>query len=73
MTFSNLYSIVLSPFVQDFKDAANDKGRKTVVSEAVKAVKASKEVMEDSEDLPNDLNLVSIPLCSFPFDLGMRL
>ena len=67
MTFSKLYSVVLSPFVQEFKDAKNEKGRKVVVSNAVKAVKASKVLLEDANDLPNDLNLVSIPLCYFPF------
>jgi hypothetical protein len=60
MSFSKLYATVLSSFVQEFKDAKNEKGRKTVVANAVKAVKESKVLLEGQDDLPKDLPTVCI-------------
>lgn len=64
MSFSKLYSTVLAPFVQEFKEARNEKGRKMVVSNAVNAVKESKVLLENADDLPKDLQTVCIPLHS---------
>jgi hypothetical protein len=64
MSFSKLYSNVLAPFVQEFKEAKNEKGRKTVLANAAVAVKDSKVLLEDADDLPKDLQTVCIPLLS---------
>jgi hypothetical protein len=60
MSFSELYSSVLAPFVTKYKDSNNDKERKTVVSEAADAVKDAKELLENAQDLPKDIRTVSI-------------
>jgi hypothetical protein len=60
MTFSELYGKVLFPFIKKFEDAKNEKGRKTVVSKAADAVKKSKDLLENAEDLPKDLPTVRI-------------
>lgn len=67
MNFSNLYSSVLTPFVEIFKNAKNDKARKTVVNNAVDAVKKSKDLLEDAEDLPSDLKIVCLSFGSLCF------
>ena len=58
MTFSQLYSTVLTPFVQKYKEAKNEKGRKAIVNDAADAVKLSKDLLEDADDLPKDLQTV---------------
>jgi hypothetical protein len=65
MSFSELYSALLLPFVKQFKEEKNAKGRKTVVKNASDAVKKSKEDLEDANDLPRDLETVCISLGSF--------
>ena len=67
MSFSATYRIVLSPFVPKYKEASNEKGRKTVLNNAVEAVKKGKALLEDAEDLPKDLTAVSVLLfcCHF--------
>lgn len=60
MTFSELYGKVLFPFIKKFEDAKNEKGRKTVVNKAADAVKKSKDLLENAEDLPKDLPTVRI-------------
>jgi hypothetical protein len=67
MSFRATYRIVLSPFVQKYKEASNEKGRKTVLNDAVEAVKKSKALLEDADDLPKDLPAVSVLLfcCHF--------
>jgi hypothetical protein len=60
MSFSKLYSNVLASFVQEFKKAKNEKGRKTVLANAAVAVKNSKVLLEDADDLPKDLQTVCI-------------
>lgn len=60
MTFSELYGKVLFLFIKKFEEAKNEKGRKTVVSKAADAVKKSKDLLENAEDLPKDLPTVRI-------------
>jgi hypothetical protein len=60
MTFALTYAQVLAPFVSQFKDASNDKIRTSVVNIACDAVKRSKNLLEDAEELPADLRTVSI-------------
>jgi hypothetical protein len=76
MNFSNLYNSVLTPFVQKFKDASNDKGRKRVVNDAADAVRKSKDLLEDAEDLPRDLKAVCLLFhswCFLIYAYGFRL
>jgi hypothetical protein len=67
LSFSKIYSSVLTPFVENFKDAKNEKARKTVVDIAVDAVKKSKDLLEDVEDLPRDLQTVCVSFHSLCF------
>ena len=67
MAFSKLYSGVLAPFVEKFKEAKNEKSRKTVVNNAADAVERSKDLLEDQEDLPKDLQTVCISFHSLSF------
>lgn len=60
MTFTELYGKVLLPFIKKFKEAKNEKARKTVIHKAADAVKNSKDVLEIDEDLPKDLPTVRI-------------
>jgi len=78
MSFTATYRTVLFPFVHKYKEARNEQGRKGVVKNAVDAVKESKALLEDAEDLPKDLPTVRIPpfvrhsdvnrRCCRPFD-----
>jgi len=67
MAFTKCYASVLSPFVEKFREAKNEKDRKTVVKNAADAVTNSKNLLEDEEDLPKDLQTVCNRLPSFPF------
>jgi hypothetical protein len=60
MSFIKVYSSVLSPFVAKFKEEKNEKGRNTVVNNAADAVKKSKDLLEDADGLPKDLQTVRI-------------
>lgn len=62
MPFTTRYSKVLAPFLQKYKEATNEKGRKTVLDNAVDAVRKSKAVLEDAEDLPKELPTVVVSL-----------
>jgi hypothetical protein len=62
MSITKTYAAVLSPFIQEFRDASNEKARKTVIDIAVDAVKRSKALLEDARDLPKDLPTVRVPL-----------
>ena len=74
MTFTNDYSIVLSPFVVEYKSAKNEKGRKAVVKDAADAVMRSKELQEDGgEDLPKDLQTVCFFSIQFSSLYNIRL
>ena len=65
MLFSELYGNLLPPFVQKFKDAKNEKGRKIVVNNAADAVKKGKDLHEYSDNLPKDLKSICNLFYSF--------
>jgi hypothetical protein len=67
MTFTQLYGSVLAPFIKMFKEAKNEQGRKTVITNAADAVKKAKDLLEEVDDLPKDLQTVCIPSHSLPF------
>lgn len=56
---------MLFPFIIKFKNAKNEKGRKTVIENAVDAVRKSKNLLELEDDLPKDLPTVCI--CYFVY------
>jgi hypothetical protein len=59
MTFSEDYAEVLSPFVENFKTAKNEKARKEVLLNARVALLESRNLREDAtDDLPKDLQTV---------------
>jgi len=59
MTFTDDYAEVLSPFVDNYKTAKNEKERKAVLRNAADAVSESRNLREDAaEDLPKDLQTV---------------
>lgn len=60
MTFSKRFGAILSPFVNNFKDAKNEIGRKAVVKNAVDAILMSRNGQEDAGDLPKDLQTVAL-------------
>jgi hypothetical protein len=61
MTFSEDYSEVLTPFVEIYSSAKNEKERKAVLGNAADAVKTSHDLREDKAiDLPKDLQKVCI-------------
>jgi hypothetical protein len=66
MTFTQLYSNFLAPFIKTFTEAKNEKARKTVIKNAANSVKKAKDLLEDADDLPKELETVYIPLCFFP-------
>ena len=66
MSFSKVYANILSPFVKNYEEAKNEKGRKEVVLNAVDAVKKSRDLFEDKGDfLPKDLQAVCLYLFIF--------
>lgn len=64
MTFSKTYAAVLSQFIDKYLDAKNEKARKAVVNQAAEAVRESKALLEDAEDLPKGLQTVRLRLFS---------
>lgn len=60
MPFIKLYSSVIAPFVEKYKEAMNDKGRKTVVNDTVDVIKNTKNLLEEGDKLPKDLQTVHI-------------
>jgi len=61
MTFSKIYGNIILPFIEQYKDAKNDKARNVVIANAVDAVKKSRETLEDKGvDLPKDLQHVCL-------------
>ena len=64
MTFSKTYAAVLSQFINKYLDGKNEKARIAVVNQAAEAVRESKALLEDAEDLPKGLQTVRLPLFS---------
>jgi hypothetical protein len=61
MSFSKIYAPVLSPFIEKYKMAKNEKERKAVKTMAVDAVLKSRDLLEDQGiDLPKDLDAVCL-------------
>jgi hypothetical protein len=61
MTFGDVYKNLLSPFVEKYKVAKNDKGRRAVTASAAKVVLESSELLEDQGfNLPKDLPAVCL-------------
>jgi hypothetical protein len=62
MAFSDVYSNILTPFVESYKAATNQKMRAIVIQNAADAVKKSSHLLKDSGvALPKDLKAV----CAF--------
>lgn len=64
MAFTDIYNTVLTPFLKKFKDAENEKVKKTILKNASEAVIKSRDTMEVKGDLPKDLEKVHFFLCS---------
>jgi hypothetical protein len=59
MTFSKCYATILTPFVKDYQQAKNDKGRKVVLKNAADAVTENEGLLEEKGvALPKDLEKV---------------
>jgi len=68
MSFSDSYANVLSPFVENYKEANNERERKLVVQNAADAVSESHSLREGAtDDLPKDLQRVYLYLYSLCF------
>ena len=74
MTFSNVYGSLLLPFIQNYKEAKNEKGRKVVVGKAADAVRKSRNLLEDKgADLPKDLQMVCFLVLHFCCPIQLML
>jgi hypothetical protein len=61
MSFSKVYSSILSPFVEKYQEAKNQKGRSEVLKNAADAVLKGRELVEEKGlDLPKDLTTVCV-------------
>ena len=59
MSFTKKYRKILSPFLEGYKTAKNDKARKKVLKNAAQAVKNSRDLQEDKgAELPKELETV---------------
>ena len=68
MTFTKVYGSILIPFIKNYEEAKNEKGRKGVVSNAANAVRNSRNLLEDKGDsLPKDLEAVRLYLLLYLF------
>jgi hypothetical protein len=64
MSFSEVYGDILLPFVENYKEAKNEKNRAQVVKNAADAVSSSSQLLEDQGvNLPKDLK--SVRICPF--------
>jgi len=69
-SFSELHKATLTPFVKDFKNAKNQKGRDRILEDSAAALRKSVEMVEDgSVKLPKDLKKVSLIYISQPCHL----
>jgi hypothetical protein len=60
MSFAEVYSDLLLPFVESYKEANNEKNRTLVVKNAADAVLNSRNLLEEGVDLPKDLKTVRL-------------
>lgn len=61
MSFSKVYGSLLLPFIENYKEAENQKGRSAVVKNAVDAVSNAKDLLEEQGgNLPKDLRTVCV-------------
>jgi hypothetical protein len=68
MAFSDDYADVLSPFINEYKTAKNEKARKAVLRNAADAVSKSANLREEETvDLPKDLKTVCLFFIFSPF------
>lgn len=59
MSFADYYGTILEPFVKQYAEASNEKGRKGVLKNAADALRTGRDLMEDKGvDLPKDLPAV---------------
>jgi hypothetical protein len=64
MAFADIYSNILEPFIQSYKEAKNQKTRAVVIQNAADAVTKSRDLLEDTAvALPKDLKTV----CPYSF------
>lgn len=72
MSFTQVYGNILAPFVENYKNAKNEKARKGVVETATNAVLNSKNLLEEKGlELPHDLKAVCrslLILLNYPHD-----
>ena len=62
MTFSEAYSKILLRFIDDYREAKNEKGKNEVIKKAVDAVKEGRDLLEETGIVfPKDLNTVHFP------------
>ena len=59
MTFGKVYGSILQPFIEKYKEAKNEKGRTTIINNAVDAVTTFRGLHEDlGDELPTNLKAV---------------
>lgn len=59
MSLSKTFCNLLSPFVESYKEAKNQKELKSIIKNAVDAVLDNRDMMEEPGELPSDLPTVS--------------
>jgi hypothetical protein len=76
MSFTQVYGNILLPFVENYKNAKNEKARKAVVETATTAVLNSKNLLEEKGlELPQDIKAVRhslVTLLNPPYDNKSR-
>jgi len=71
MAFTQKYEKILSPFLETYKTAKNEKARKKASKKAAEAVKKSSDLQEDKEvPLPKELETVCPFFKPFPFSVN---
>ena len=59
MSLSKTFCNLLSPFVESYKEAKNQKERKPIIKNAADAVLDNRDMMEELGELPSDLPTLS--------------
>jgi hypothetical protein len=68
MAFTDDYADILSPFIEQYQTAKNDKERKALAQNAAEAVRKSRDLGEDTTvNLPKDLEKVCLSFVFFLF------